>query len=38
MAFAIREAKLGEEDELLAMYEWLFAPPGSRPWQWNPDR
>ncbi len=38
MAFAIREAKAGEEDEVLAMYEWLFAPPGSRPWQWDPNR
>ena len=38
MAFAIREAKAGEEDEVLAMYEWLFAPPGSRPSQWDPNR
>jgi GNAT superfamily N-acetyltransferase len=38
MAFAIREARAGEEDKVLAMYEWLFAPPGSRPWQWDPTR
>src|SRR5579884_3536271 len=34
---AIREAKLGEEPEIRSMYEWLFAPPGSRPPQWNPE-
>jgi|ERR1035441_877403 GNAT superfamily N-acetyltransferase len=38
MAFAIREATAGEEEQVLAMYEWLFAPPGSKPWQWDPDR
>jgi GNAT superfamily N-acetyltransferase len=37
MTIAIREAKPGEEQLLLAMYEWLFAPPGSRPLQWDPD-
>jgi len=38
VAFAIREARAGEEDQVLAMYEWLFAPPGSRPRQWDRDR
>jgi GNAT superfamily N-acetyltransferase len=38
MSIAIREAKPGEEEQLLALYEWLFAPPGSRPSQWNRDR
>lgn len=27
----IRPARLGEEREVLEMYEWLFEPPGSRP-------
>ena len=36
--FAIRKAQPGEEEKLLAMYEWLFAPPGIRPTQWDPDR
>ncbi len=38
MGLAIREAKPGEEGQLLAMYEWLFAPPGSKPRQWDPDK
>jgi GNAT superfamily N-acetyltransferase len=37
MGFAIRKAEPGEEEQVLAMYEWLFAPPGSKPWQWDPD-
>jgi GNAT superfamily N-acetyltransferase len=36
MGLAIRKAELGEEQEVLAMYEWLFAPPGSKPRQWDP--
>jgi GNAT superfamily N-acetyltransferase len=35
MSATIREAEAGEEGRILAMYEWLFAPPGSRPSQWN---
>lgn len=27
----IRPARLGEERAIVAMYEWLFEPPGSRP-------
>jgi GNAT superfamily N-acetyltransferase len=27
----VRAAEPGEETALLALYEWLFAPPGSRP-------
>lgn len=38
MGFAIRKAEAGEEEQVLAMYEWLFAPPGSRPRQWDPDK
>ena len=37
MAWEIREAQPGEEDRVLAMYEWLFAPPGSAPPGWNPE-
>jgi GNAT superfamily N-acetyltransferase len=35
---AIREARSGEEGELLAAYEWLFASPGARPASWDPER
>jgi GNAT superfamily N-acetyltransferase len=34
----IRAARPGEEERLLRMYEWLFAPPGSPPPQWDPKR
>ena len=34
----VREARAGEEDALLALYEWLFAPPGSRPPRWDETR
>lgn len=34
----IRAAEPGEEDELPALYEWLFAPPGGRPEQWDERR
>ncbi len=36
MSAAIREAIAGEEERVVALYEWLFAPPGSRPEQWDP--
>jgi GNAT superfamily N-acetyltransferase len=35
MAIEIRAAELGEERRVVAMYEWLFAPPGSTPPQWD---
>ncbi len=35
MMVTIREAEPGEEAGILPMYEWLFAPPGSRPPQWD---
>jgi GNAT superfamily N-acetyltransferase len=38
MGFAIRTAEPGEEEQILAMYEWLFAPPGVRPSHWDPGR
>ena len=34
----IRAAEHGEEVALLPLYEWLFAPPGSRPAQWDERR
>lgn len=34
----IRAAEPGEEGRLIPLYEWLFAPPGSRPPQWDERR
>jgi GNAT superfamily N-acetyltransferase len=36
MAVRIREARPGEEQGLLALYEGLFEPPGTRPASWDP--
>jgi GNAT superfamily N-acetyltransferase len=33
----VREAGEEEIERVLGMYEWLFAPPGSLPSQWNPE-
>jgi GNAT superfamily N-acetyltransferase len=38
MGFVIRTAEAGEEEQILAMYEWLFAPPGIKPTHWDPER
>lgn len=38
MSAAIREARRGEEEAVLATYEWLFAAPGSVPGGWDPGR
>ena len=38
MPIEIREARPGEEAQLLDMYPWLFAPPGSKPPQWDSER
>ena len=38
MHFEIRAARPGEAEAILPMYEWLFAPPGSRPAAWDPTR
>ena len=38
MSATIREAIAGEEERVVALYEWLFAPPGSRPPQWDEER
>lgn len=37
MAVTIRQAELGDEEPIVSMYDWLFAPPGSKPQQWNPE-
>ena len=36
MSATIREARPGEEERILPMFEWLFAPPGSIPPGWDP--
>jgi GNAT superfamily N-acetyltransferase len=38
MEVEIRAAEAGEEKSLLEPYEWLFAPPGSVPSQWDPEQ
>jgi GNAT superfamily N-acetyltransferase len=34
----VREAVPWEVERVLGMYEWLFAPPGSVPPRWDPER
>jgi GNAT superfamily N-acetyltransferase len=34
----VRAAEPGEEDAIAALYEWLFAPPGSKPASWDDKR
>jgi GNAT superfamily N-acetyltransferase len=38
MTLTIRSAEAGDVDRITPMYEWLFAPPGSRPPRWDPQR
>lgn len=38
MTFRVRRARPSEEAGLLPMYEWLFAPPGSMPPEWDEQR
>ncbi|MGI8460815.1 MAG: GNAT family N-acetyltransferase [Solirubrobacterales bacterium] len=38
MTTEIRPARIEEIDELLELYQWLFAPPGARPPRWDPER
>ena len=38
MAFEVRAAEPGEESAVVPLYEWLFAPPGSRPSAWDERR
>ncbi len=34
----MRAAQPGEEEAVVALYDWLFAPPGARPAAWDPKR
>ena len=36
-AAVVRAAAPGDIDQVVSMYEWLFAPPGARPAAWDPD-
>ena len=38
MAYEIRAANRGEEAAVSGLYEWLFAPPGSKPGLWDDRR
>lgn len=38
MSVEIRVAEPGEEEAIVPLYEWLFAPPGSTPSQWDARR
>jgi GNAT superfamily N-acetyltransferase len=38
MQARIREAQTEEFEAVLGLYEWLFAPPGSQPRAWEPER
>jgi GNAT superfamily N-acetyltransferase len=36
--FVIRAVETGEETRVIPLYEWLFAPPGSKPASWDERR
>jgi GNAT superfamily N-acetyltransferase len=38
MSVEIRAARPGEEGDVIPLYEWLFAPPGSKPEAWDERR
>ena len=38
MAIEVRAAEAGEEQTVMGLYEWLFAPPGARPAAWDERR
>jgi GNAT superfamily N-acetyltransferase len=38
VAATVREAGLEDIADVVSGYEWLFAPPGSRPPDWDPGR
>jgi GNAT superfamily N-acetyltransferase len=38
VSLTIREARTEDEERILAMYEWLFAPPASKPQSWDEER
>lgn len=35
---AVRPARAEEAEQVVLLYEWLFAPPGSQPAAWDPER
>jgi GNAT superfamily N-acetyltransferase len=37
VSVAVRKAEEGEAEAVLALYEWLFVPPGSVPPGWDPE-
>jgi GNAT superfamily N-acetyltransferase len=38
MSFEVRAARADEAEAIVPLYEWLFAPPGSRPDAWDERR
>jgi GNAT superfamily N-acetyltransferase len=38
VGYVVRAAQPGEEQRVIPLYEWLFAPPGSTPPSWNERR
>jgi GNAT superfamily N-acetyltransferase len=38
MSATVRAAQPEEVERVLSMYEWLFAPPGTLPPRWDPER
>jgi len=34
----VRAAEIDDINQVVSMYEWLFAPPGARPAQWDAGR
>jgi GNAT superfamily N-acetyltransferase len=38
MSFQVRAADADEAEAIVALYEWLFAPPGSKPEAWEEGR
>ena len=38
MQFEVRAATTGEETAIVPLYQWLFAPPGSKPPSWDERR
>jgi GNAT superfamily N-acetyltransferase len=38
VGYVVRAAQPGEEERVIPLYEWLFAPPGSKPPSWDERR
>ena len=38
IGFEVRAAQPGEEEAIVPLYKWLFAPPGSKPASWDSRR